>query len=331
MIYFFYGQDKFSLQQEIGTLKQKFVKDTGGDIEQLSVNSDFTDTQLLEELKRKLEAQSLFSRAKFVLIWDLVDSLRKFPKTSDYLLQILDHPSADTTIVFAESELPDKRLKFFKTFQKKTSAKEFAVPRGNDLAKWIKSFLDACEFQIEPAALAKLMNFLGEEQEAAYDLWQVSSELEKLMLYAGEKRVISEKDIEAVATENISDSVFAATNLVADGKIREAILSLERIFRQSASADQKSQAIQMIGSLASQLRSLILIKDFENLSPREIASTLGWKEGRVWIMQRLSKKFTAPRLKQLLADLKALDFRLKTSEEPPKLLLTLFFQKVAAR
>ncbi len=46
------------------------------------------------------------------------------------------------------------------------------------------------------------------------------------------------------------------------------------------------------------------------------------------IVSKLAKQFTQEKLIRFLADLQAIDLRLKTTEEPPKLLLSLFLQKL---
>ena len=77
------------------------------------------------------------------------------------------------------------------------------------------------------------------------------------------------------------------------------------------------------------MQAFLLVQSFQNESPSRIAATLGWKEGRVWINQKLAGKFAGKILVGMLRDLQAIDRRLKTSEEPPKLLLTLFLQKAS--
>ena len=134
-------------------------------------------------------------------------------------------------------------------------------------------------------------------------------------------------DVRDLVMPNISQNVFQLTNLFAEGRGREAVSLLEKMMSAPQASDLKSQTIQIIGGLASQIRSLLLVKDLERETPSKIAEILSWKEGRVWINSKLAKKFTKEKLLGLMRDLRALDLRLKTSEEPPKLLLSLFLQK----
>ena len=144
-----------------------------------------------------------------------------------------------------------------------------------------------------------------------------------MLLRAGEK-IIQAADVRQLVSPNISQNVFALTNLFAEGKSVEAQRLLDDLLGAGQQTELKTQTIQMIGALASQIRSLLLVKDLENETPSKIAEALGWKEGRVWINSKLAKKFSKDKLASLLKDLRAMDLRLKSSEEPPKLLLSLF-------
>ncbi|MDP3762632.1 MAG: hypothetical protein Q8Q97_00975, partial [bacterium] len=241
-------------------------------------------------------------------------------------------------IIFEQTEKFDRRLKFFKNLQKQATAREFVVPQGRELGIWTENYLQKAGFTIGRDALAEFVRRMsGEnEEENLYDLWQVSSELEKLMLLkspspgvgrVGERSLIQIEDVKIVVKSNITQNIFALTNLFAEGRSSEAQKLLEQLLGSGPASELKTQTIQIIGGLASQIRSLLLVKDLGRETPAKIAEKLGWKEGRVWINSKLARNFTASKLASLLRDLRALDLRLKTSEEPPKLLLSLFLQK----
>lgn len=276
-------------------------------------------------LQELCESQGLFGDDKLVILQDTLNELHKYHQAEGYLEATLEKVPANVVLVFAEKQPPDKRLRFFKKLQKLAKVKEFSIPIGKILESWIKNKLQDRGFQIEKAALERLVSLLGED----YTLWQISEELEKLRLFFPQDKVITEDQVRQIVSPNITQNVFELTNLVAEGQIVLAVSLLEQMVKGGAVAEIKTQIIQIVGALASQIRSLLLVKDLENVPADETAKILGWKPGRVWINLKLSKKFTSARLKHLLQDLKAIDYRLKTSEEPAKLLLTLFFQKIA--
>lgn len=311
VILFFYGADTFALQQELKTLKQNF-----SNIEQLEIDSEASDSDLRSRLQEVLEAQGLFAKEKLVILKDTVNKLGDLPITENYLSEKLSALPASITMVFAQIEPPDKRLRFFKKLAGLAKLKEFSEPSPDQLGAWIENNLKKEKSKIEETARKLLLQKYSDE----YSLWQVRNDLSKLILLAGDGKTITREMVRESIKSNISQNVFDLTNLVAEGKVAEAVFLLQ---------EMAEAPIQMVGALASQIRSLLMIKDLEGQSPEEIAKILGWKAGRVWINQKLSRKFSQEKLIQLLSDLKAIDYRLKTSEEPPKLLLTLFIQKTS--
>jgi DNA polymerase III delta subunit len=324
-VYLFYGEDSLDLLREVQILRETFrQKYPQGVIEELSGSEGFTDESLRIRLQELLESRSLFADRKFLILRDFVDELNDCPKTGKYLLEVLPKLSKTVEALFVEQEGTDKRLRFFKQLQKIAETKDFQIPSGSDLTSWIKNRLARDGYEIKPAAMADLVSRLGED----YDMWQVETELEKLILYRLDDKTIGPQDVQKLGFRNISREIFGLTDLVANGQLQEAILLMEQMFQDVQASDVKSQPIQIVGILAAQIRSLLLVKDLEGQnSPEEIAKILDWKPGRVWINLKLAKKFTTTRLIRLLRDLKAIDYRLKTSEESGKLLLTLFFRK----
>lgn len=342
MIHLWFGDDTWSMLQELALLKDKEEVYFG----------DLPDKEVRTQVGNHLESGSLFSTQKLVVLRDFLPEVKNYPLTQSYLEQILPHLSGSTDVVFLELAGFDRRLGFFKTLKKLAEAREFAIPASAAFQDWIKKYVKSRGFSLENEALKKFVERLGEnsEEENLYDLWQTAHYLDQLMLYrstslpnpphqgegnkkeflpldgGGEVGVITADDVVKIVSPNIKHGVFVLTNLFAEGRAREAVGLLERMLP-AAAVDLKFEALKIIGALAGQIRSLILVKDLEVQEPSEIAKILGWKEGRVWINLRLAKKFEPSRLRQLLSDLKALDLRLKTSDVPPKLLLTLFFEK----
>ena len=329
MVYFFYGQDTFSLLEELKEFKEKWRADhPNAGIEELRVAASRSDQELRMWLQDHLESQGLFASEKMVVIYDCVNSLSKFVSTESYILSALDNQPLSTTLIFVETEGVDKRRTAFKKLKKAATVREFAPMARAELEVWIKNRLQKQGAKIDKPAIAKFLDLLQtDDEEEIYNLWQIVSELEKLTIYSG-GRNITEEDVAKLVAPNISQNVFALTNLFAEGKTAQAVRLLEDLVGRGSEASERNQAIQIVGALASQIRSLLLVKDLGDQGAQEIAKILDWKEGRVWINLKLAQKFSKVVLVKSLEDLRAIDFRLKTSEEPPKLLLTLFLQKV---
>ncbi len=324
MILLYYGQDTWSLNLELKKLKEKFLTShPEGAIEEIVCDPQLTDELLRQLLQQTLLNLGLFSKNKFVLIRGILEEISNLKNSEAFLSDNLEKLGKNITVLFLEPGVFDKRLKLFKKLQKIATLKEFIVPQDKALVAWIQKRVADMDCEIAPEACGELISRLGEQ----VTLWQIENELQKLMLFARESKTITADQVrELVATSVIYD-VFALTNLVAEGNVAKAVAVLERMVTGANPLEQKTQIVQIIGALASQMRSLLLVKSLEGQSTTQIAKTLGWKDGRVYINLKLSAKFSEQKLIQSLKDLKAIDFRLKTSEEPPKLLLSLFLHK----
>ena len=330
MVYFFFGHDTFSLLGEVSKIKTKFLSEhPQGGMEDVVVSGGSNEKELLTRLSENLMQPGLFESASLVIVQDLSRHIKKYPKVEEYVLEILsDGLSEDKTLIIAETVMPDRRLKFFKRLKKSAEVKEFPIPEGEELMIWIKDKLKSEGFEIAPEAVERMLELLGSNaDEEMYDLWQVKSELEKLMLYKWDEKQIDIDDVELLVSPNITENVFALTNLFADGKLTESIKLMDQMIGRVPDVDLKSRSVMIVGALAGQIRSLLLVKSVRAFPPDEISKKLGWKPGRVWINQKLAGKFREQKLRQMIRDLRQIDLRLKTSEEPPRLLLQLFIQK----
>ena len=327
MTLFFYGDDTLTLLREVAELRKKFLtKFHPQAMEEFEPGGDIKDAALRSRLQELLESQGLFAQEKFVVLRNLVGAISDYPQSQEYLLEALPGLPKTTTVVFLETAPADARLKFFKRLSKIAKTEEFSVPTQQQLPKWVEKRLAEEGLRSDGAALQRFLEYLGLEPT----LWRVESEIQKLKLFAAPRQNITAADIEAVVVPSFNQTVFSITDAFAAGDVRTAVVFLQRLLQGGNLSDAKGQTIQIVGALAAQLRSLLLVKDLEGRHQAgEIAKLLGWKEGRVWINQKLSKKFTSDRLLKMLRDLKAIDLRLKTSDESPKLLLSLFLQKAA--
>lgn len=328
MLYFFYGEDDFSLSEELRRLREEFSRQNPRtSIEELKLSEDADDRTIRSKLQEFLESQGLFAGKKLVILREFVNLVDEFPLSQKYLTRALEALPAGIDAVFTEIGKISNQAKLMSLLKKqKARVREFVIPRGSALGAWVGKYLADAGFSMTVTALKTFVTRLG----GNFNLWRVKTELDKLMLLAWEKKTIDEDNIRAIVPQNFDFIVFDLTNFLAEGRVREALTVLSHLLDFATATEQKSETLKIIGALASQIRSLLLVKETEDLPEAEAARDLGWKEARVRINRRLSKKFRREQLMKLLRDLRAIDLRLKTSDEPEKLLLALFMQKATA-
>ncbi len=285
----------------------------------------------------RLVEQNLFSKAKIFILEGLLSQL-------DFSESDLDRLIASQNQIFIIEETVDKRLAKNKQLLKnqKIIIKQFNLPHGKDLNKWISERIKALGGKISPSAAEVLAVLLGRDDaeevkvggkvvsvKEIFSLWQVKNEIDKLLAYAKD-REISEADVKLLVNENGEVDAFEITNAIGDGNKNLALNLVGEYLSQQSSADEKISIIQLNALLAEQFRNVAALQDFLQRCAQEkdiLEKTL-WKPGRVFVMKKIAQKFTREKILGLLGKLSALDEELKTSSTPPKVLVDLILAQL---
>ena len=334
-VYIFYGEDNFSLRKKIEFWKTEFVKKYSNQGLVLIDSENLTDREIVDKIK-EAASPSLFSARKLVIIKNALPAKTTQEFLAENILEIIAKVSADILLVFWQDQKPDGRLSFTKKLLKSgANVSEFKLPHGRELDVWIKTQVKILGTEITDKGASKLAEYAGRdlflekkfsgkviELKEAYDLWQVYSELLKLSSYSA---AIDEKTVELLVKPKLSDSAFDLTDEISNNNKIKAFAILENLLGNSTT-EEKIAVIKILGLLAEQVRSLILVKLClqEKMNPGEVAGKLGWSSGRVFVVSKHAQKIPLEKLKKLLNKLLALDLSLKSSETNPRLLMDLF-------
>ena len=242
-------------------------------------------------------------------------------------------------MVFWQTAKPDGRLKFVKEFKAAVHAQEFILPHGRELNAWILAMAKNLDVSITPPAAEALATALGRdlfeekkiagrvvERREAFDLWQANSELAKLAAFASE---ITPEAVSLLVLAKVPDSVFNFSDSLAAKDRRQAFAALAN-FLAGAAGDEKSAFIKIVGLLAEQFRSLLLLSTLQaaGLDGAAIAEKLGWSSGRVFMVSKRAGSFAPDVLHRILARLLAIDLAIKSTDANPRLMLDQFIAEL---
>jgi DNA polymerase III subunit delta len=141
------------------------------------------------------------------------------------------NPTPDTIVVFDSSRLTfdnedkTKLERLRKIFSAVKDQVEFA-PYGVEEARKLAADLAAkAGLQIHAAALEALVESLGS------DAARIATEIEKLALYTGGKRKVTEEDIQAMSPDARATTIFALVNALSRGDRAQSLDLLETLVR----------------------------------------------------------------------------------------------------
>ncbi len=193
------------------------------------------------------------------------------------------------------------------------TVREFGKLRGPALEEWVGQRVAQLQCSITPAASRRLLDLAGN------NLWMLSSELEKLSLYASGETIRPEQVDELVSLARESN-IFALVDAVAAKRLQQAHQALRRLLMDGAAAPY------VLFMLARQFRLLLLAKTLgeQKIGGQALMNRLGIRSEypfRKTVEQ--ARGYTAPVLEATLRRLLEADVAMKTGRQGPDLALEL--------
>lgn len=205
MFYLFHGDDSFSQRETLDRLVKRL-----GDPQMVSLNTTEIDgaSATLRQLSAACRAVPFLAPVRLVLVNGFFKAKRGKSETAE-LEQLLADLPPFCRLVFLEDQPLQDRQRIVKLARSAENGyeKRFDKPSGGSLTRWIAGRAEARGGQIEGRAAQLLGDNVGSE------LALLENELEKLVLYAGE-RPITVDDIGLLSPYAAEANIFALVDAV---------------------------------------------------------------------------------------------------------------------
>jgi DNA polymerase-3 subunit delta len=303
-IYLAYGDDEYLLDQFISKFKQKFIEDQLNDFN-YSILRD--DKDLVGKIINAVETLPFMADRKIVIV-HTYELFAKKTADIEQLYNLIDDFPDTTVFVFASHKKPDKRLKLYKKVKKNGQVLEFSAPKYKELDKWIKKNVQAEDCQITSGAI-KLI-----EEAFSGDLQKLRNELEKAIIFVGEKQRITKSDIEAVISKDwlVGENImFDFVDAIGRQNTSRALELLTDILEEGSSPKQ------ILGMIARQVRLMIQTKLLaeKGWQVDKIAKKLNQHPYPIKKCLQQSKNFSVIGLEKALERLAEADYKLVTGAD----------------
>lgn len=276
MLHILYGQDDFSLRQAVERIK------TGlGAPEMLAVNTTSLDGEhlTLKELKGNCNTSPFLSSARLVIVNGLLSRFEpKFGRLRSGKQSITEakveqgewkaldsyikQMPATTVLILIESRIGN-RNPLLMELSPLAKVQAFPLLRGKNLRAWIQQRATKGGGTITAQAVDLLAELIGG------DLWAMSSEISKLLLYA-QGRTIGEGEVRQLVSHAQEASIFALVDAVIEGQIETAQRTLHQLSQEGA------VPTYILVMITRQLRLIAQAKEMiSGASRRQIQDNLG--------------------------------------------------------
>ena len=311
---FIFGPDTFRSREK--------VKELVAEYSEQSFELQKIDAEKIKigELISKFNAVSLLSPKRILVIENLSQNSGQKEMT-DWLKNLTPSPSpgqergdnnTNDIIIFYEEKV-DKKTSLYKFLFKNSDKFEFGELNNNELKKWAQEYIKKNNAKIELIALEELL------MQAKPNLWQLSSELDKLLAY---NKNITLENVQKLTSANFDDNIFNLTDAIG---INDKATSLELINKQLESGVQPLYLLSMI---IRQFRILLQIKEavqnqsYPNFSL--IAKEIGLHPFVVQKSISQTNKYSFKEIESKLLNLQNIDLQLKSSKISAEVLFARF-------
>lgn len=290
--YFLGGEEEYFKTELLTLLKEKLTHPYGN-INFISL--DCGETSLQDVLTHVAALPMLAPRQLiFLREWDSLTA----KKQTEFLEQADIQPT--TCLLLTGAEYPAGKLA--KELEKRAMAVSCVTPKGERLMQWISYLAKKQKKKISPAACSYLEHLGG-------TLLSLEKEIEKIVLWIGEKEEIQLADAEAVVSTLKLESIFALNDAFS-GRNGKLMLKLFRDL-----VDNGVASPLLLSLLHRQLRQLWKVKmgDEEGVGTEVLRKQLGLPSFVIEKLRSDSRRWHFDELGQLFQKFAEIDYQLKTS------------------
>lgn len=284
------------------------------DLEETSIETALEDAETFPFIG---ERRLIFLHNPFFLTAE--KSKAKVEHNLSRLESYLKDPAPYTIIVFSGAyEKLDERKKLTKQIKKSASVLEAKKLNESELKVWIRDRAAVNGVQIDEEAVELMLTLAGT------NLFMLTSELDKLSLYAEDEKRIDVKIVEQLVSRSLEQNIFTLVDKIVHRNIEEAL----RIYYDLLKLNE--EPIKILAVITNQFRLIYQVKELarRGYGQNQIAGYIKAHPFRVKLAAGQAKLFSDEELVQIMNLLADSDYQMKTGGMNKALLIELFLFKL---
>ncbi|HEX77000.1 MAG TPA: DNA polymerase III subunit delta [Dehalococcoidia bacterium] len=328
MVYILYGEDNFSIHEAIQDIKRGL-----GDPDLLAVNTTWLEGKQLSagELSAVCQTMPFLAPKRLIIVEGLAGRFEAAvrgrrgrrpappqPQGWQAFAECIQSVPDHAVLVLVDDKL-EATNPLLRALSPWAEVREYRPLRGERLVRWIEGRVAQAGGRMAPPAVRKLAELVGP------NLWALSAEIEKLLLYADGRRV-ELADVSQVSSYAREADVFSLVDALLGRDMATAGRELHHLLASGATPPY------LLFMIARQLRLLILARELVDSggSRDKIGQRLDLTNP--FILDKTidqARRFSLERLTQVYGRLLEADIAIKTGHLPGETALELFLAELS--
>jgi DNA polymerase-3 subunit delta len=299
-VYFFTGEQTFLIEQAIDRLR-KHILTKNPDLNYLLFHGDTTSAHDIMSLA---ETYPMFGDKRLILLKNAdklsTNELKAFEK-------YFRSPSSFSCLVFQFNNI--------KGIESKHNENIIVVDTTvdkNNMQSSVREIAADCGHDITKEAILRLISLLGE------NLQDIKREIEKLSLYAADKKKIDENDVEKITEKIKFENIFQLLNSIAKKDKKNALRALLDL------ESKNEDPIAILNMLSWRFRLIWRVKELveKRFTKEQILKEVKISSGALYYTREHARNLTFVEISEIMKSLYQVDKKLKTSYVPSHQILT---------
>jgi DNA polymerase III subunit delta len=215
--------------------------------------------------------KNLFGRGSNEEKLAAIEDYCKNPNPDALIAFVADHISIPADVRKIEMQDRERYQRIRDTMGQYCGIVELARVEEGEAVRWISDYCTSQAVQIEADGARELVDALGG------DMMMISNELEKLILYVGEKKRITLGDVETMVLAAKQRSLYELTDAIS---LKDRVRALEVLDAILSSGDGEEASIGHVYMLAKSFRQMLIILERNVRDQRMLWAAL-WQGFRV--------------------------------------------------
>lgn len=238
-MYLLYGEEAFLRSSYKNRLKEAIIGDD-------TMNFSYFEGKGLDvdELIRLADTMPFFAEKRLII----VENSGFFKTASEAVAGYLPSMPDTTCLVFVEAEV-DKRSKLYKKVKELGYAAELTRQNTAQLSRWAGGILAKEGKKITSHTMELFLSMTGDDME------NIRMELEKLISYTMGRDVVTDEDVRAICTVQVTNKIFDMVSAIVTRQARKAMDLYEDLLT------LKEPPMRILFLIARQFNQLLQVKE----------------------------------------------------------------------